>query len=194
MVNLREEIFARRPRNDKFYIFAIDGHDGSGKTSLAKYLAALMSEFVFINGDDYWEPIQSEQAWGEFNEGRFQEDVVSPLKNGKAKLNYRPFDWDAEPNISERVITIDKGIFIERVKSFGLDLDYDYKIWVDTPSETCFERGVPRDGDGLPRERVERTWREVWMPDRAEYIERIKPLETADIIIDGTKPFASQLI
>ncbi|HEY1645755.1 MAG TPA: hypothetical protein VGF75_05290 [Candidatus Saccharimonadales bacterium] len=190
-VNLKNQLLQKQPKNSKYYLVAIDGRGGSGKTVLTEYIAKLLPDFIFLNGDDYFEPTPNEIAWGKFNDERFIEDVINPLKQGKTTIAYRPYDWHTEPNITERTITINKGVCIERCFSFAFDLDWDLKIWVETPSNIALQRALERDK--MPQERAVKAWKEVWQPEEDTHIEKFKPLQSADLVINGTKSFAEQL-
>jgi uridine kinase len=189
-IDLKHTLLSRPPKNDKFYIVAIDGLDGSGKSTLIKYLPDILAGFEFINGDDYFEPTPDGETFGSFNEDRFNQDVISPLKLAETSFAYRPYDWHAEPHISERKVSIGRGICIERCRSFLFELDFDLKIWVETPKEVRFERVISRDA--MPRDEIEAALN-IWQQQGEEFIAKIKPLESADIIIDGTQPSEAQL-
>lgn len=178
------------PKNGKFYTVAIDGRAGSGKTTFAKELSKLLPEFKFLNGDDYFEPSKSKLVWGSFNDQRFIKDVIKPLQKGSS-FAYRPYDWHATPPITTEMITIKDGVCLERCYSFKFELEWDLKIWVEAPRDLCLKRGVARER--LPKETVIKTWTEVWQPLEDEYIEKYSPQKSADIIIDGTEAFATQL-
>jgi uridine kinase len=188
---LKGRITKNPPKNGKYYVIAIDGRGGSGKTTLLKYVATLLPDFIMIYGDDYFEPTTDTIAWGTFNNERFIADVITPVKNGSKTINYKPYDWHAEPHIRGKKLQITQGICIERSFSFAFDLNWDLKIWVETPSDTSSERGMARDR--MPREQAEKQWKEVWQPKEDAYYKEVSPLETADIIIDGTKPFEEQI-
>lgn len=177
--------------NGSYYLVAIDGRGGSGKTVLAEYLATLLPDFTFINGDDYFEPTPDAVAWGDFNNTRFKKDVIQPLSEGKNTILYKPYDWHFEPHISNRLITITKGICVERSFSFAFNLDWDLRIWVETPKAVALKRGQEREQ--MPVEQVTKVWKEVWQPREDEYIKKLKPQEMADIVVDGTKPFEEQI-
>jgi uridine kinase len=190
MINIRDILNKRPPRNGDFYTIAIDGRGGSGKSVLADHLAKLMPAFVVINGDDYFEPVQNEVVWGDFNEERFNHDVIQPLQVGN-RFAYRPYDWHAEPHVTERTVSVAGGFCLERCFSFALDLDWDFKLWVETPRALCLERGVARES--IPKERAMAAWRDVWQPREDEYINREQPTEVADVVVDGTEPFDQQI-
>ncbi len=182
---------SRKPKNGRFYTVAIDGRGGSGKTHLANYLKNLLPDFVFLNGDDYFEPMENDVAWGVFNDKRFIEDVIKPLKTGD-NFVHRPYNWHSFPHITEEPIEVKKGVCIERCFSFDFDLNWDLKIWVETPKEICLRRGIAREH--MAEEVVIKVWRDVWQPKEDEYIAQYEPQKQADFVIDGTKAFNLQLI
>ena len=188
--SLTKYLSTHKPNNGRFYTVAVDGRGGSGKTSFAEYLKILLPDFIFLNGDDYFEPIEDKNVWGAFNDERFINDVIKPLKIGSTFL-YKPYDWHTTPNITEKSISVAKGICIERCFSFAFELEWDLKIWVETPKDVCLERGLSRDK--IQKDKVIKAWKEVWQPREDEYIKKNNPLEKADIVIDGSKPFTSSL-
>lgn len=188
--SIRGLLFTNPPRNGKFYAVAIDGRGGSGKTVFAKYLRTLLPDFVFLDGDDYFEPVENEVVWGKFNDERFETEVIKPIKEGEKMINYRPYNWHADLHITDKTIKIQRGVCIERCFSFAFDLDWDLKIWVEAPKNVCFQRGLKREH--MPRDRVLGAW-EIWQATEDKYIVQTKPQEAADIVIDGMKQFENQL-
>lgn len=191
VVKLRDRVYKQPPKNGRFYIVAIDGRGGAGKSTLTDYAAKLLPGFSVLNGDEYFEHDDTTIAFGSFNDKRFYEDVVKPLQQDKTNFVYYPYDWHKKPHIQEKKLSITKGLIIERSFSFNFDLDYDLRIWVETPAKLALQRG--QDRDEMPLEQGYRSWKEVWQPQEDEHIKKVKPLETADIVIDGTKPFEEQL-
>ncbi len=189
-LHIHEVLFATRPRNGEYYSIAIDGRGGSGKSVLATHLSKLLPDLILINGDDYFEPLKSETVWGAFNEERFNHDVIQPLRRG-SRFVYRPYDWHAEPHITEREISVDGGLCLERCFSFSLNLEWDLKLWVETPRTLCLERGIAREH--MPKDRVLAAWHDVWQPREDRYIRDQRPREIADFILDGTRPFEEQI-
>lgn len=178
------------PRNSRFFTIAIDGRGASGKSAFAEYIKQLLPDFVILNGDDYFEPIDHPEVWGDFNNERFEQDVIEPLKHSNTFL-YRPYDWHAEPHISEQTVTVTKGFCLERCYSFTFDLDWDLKIWVETPKNICLERGLAREA--MPRDKVLKAW-QYWQAVENKYIQSFDPTNKASLVIDGTEPFEEQVI
>jgi len=177
------------PKNGKFFTIAIDGRGGSGKSSLVEYLKPVLPGFTMLNGDDYFEPVENQVVWGDFNDKRFAEDVIKPLKVSST-FTYKPYDWHTEPHITEKNITITKGFCLERCFSFRFDLDWDLKIWVETPKDVCLERGIARES--MPKNRALGAWK-IWQQQENDYIHDFRPQQKADVVIDGARPFEVQL-
>src|SRR5665213_963652 len=188
-IDLKKKLLSKPPRNGKYYLVALDGRGGSGKTRLAAYLPKLLKDFTFIEGDDYFEPNDDPRTWGDFNDERFIQDVIHPLKLGSV-FHYRPYDYENQVITEEQLINVRKGLCLERCYSFAFDLDWDLKIWVETPRDICLERGLARDHD---MDEALIAWCDVWQPKEDIYIQKIKPLKAADILIDGTEPFEEQI-
>jgi uridine kinase len=188
-LKLNSKLKAQPPKNGKFYTIAVDGRGGSGKSTLTKYIAELLPEFIVLNGDDYFEPTDGQVSWGIFNDERFINDVIKPISKSN-KFVYKPYDWHSYPHISERTIEVSEGLCLERCYSFLFELDWDLKIWVDTPKEECLSRGLKRES--MPRERVLIAWKE-WQTNEDDYISDYNPSTKADIILSGLLPFEKQL-
>lgn len=189
---LGKKIYTKLPRNGKFYIVAIDGRGGAGKTTLTEYIEKFLPSFSVLNGDEYFEPDDNTIAFGSFNEKRFEKEVLSQLRDGKSEFTYRPYRWGDEEPLSNKKLKITEGIIVERSGSFAFDLEYDFKIWVETPAKLALQRGQERDE--MPLEQGYRSWKEVWQPQEDAHFKKVKPLETADIVLDGTKSFEEQII
>lgn len=71
------------------------------------------------------------------------------------------------------------------------DLNWDLKIWVETPKDICLKRGLEKDKD--LGERAAKAWQEVWQPQEDTYIRQTNPQDQADIAVDGTRSFEGQI-
>src|SRR5665213_1137426 len=182
-ISLKAKLTSKPPKNGKYYIIAIDGRGGAGKSSLSKYIQSILPDYSFVCGDSYFEPIAHPIAWGGYNEERFFNDVIQPLSETKITVDFKPYDWDNEPHIKHETINISIGVFIDRCYSFSFDLDYDLKIWVETPREVALERGIHRST--MPKELAAKVWSDIWKPMEDKYIEVTNPVDNSDIVIDG---------
>jgi uridine kinase len=166
---IHERLTTHLPENGRFYTVAIDGRGGSGKTQLASLLSVRLPSFLIINGDDYFEPLQ----------------------RGSNHVVYQPYDFEHGALRARQEEVIKLGVCIERCFSLGFPIDWDLKIWVETPKEVCLSRGIAR---GLmPRDCVIAVWEQVWQPREDRYIETIQPRELAYLVIDGTRTFGDQI-
>ena len=66
-------------------------------------------------------------------------------------------------------------------------------IFIEVTRQASVARGVARDlATGRPKEELERLWKE-WADGEDAYFARDDPRAVADIVLDGTRPFADQL-
>ena len=180
-----------KPKIGNVKLIAVDGHGGSGKSSLAGYLAQKLHAEI-IRTDDFaswdnpfnWWPLVVER-------------VFRPIGDGATKLSYPRSKWWAnhnpEPVVDQPVTSI---MILEGVSSLRKEFrNYmSFGIFVDTPEEICLKRGIQRDvSTGKPREEVVKLWQQ-WLREENLYLKRDQPKRYADLVIDGTQPFEKQLI
>jgi uridine kinase len=192
MIDMTRLLHADTAKNGIYPTICIDGRGGSGKTSFADFLACHLTGFTVIHGDDYFEPNDDQIAWGDFNEPRFEADVLSKIRAGQRRIPLRPFDYPNGCVGDEVAITVERGLIVERWFGFTLNIPRDISIWVETPQDICLARGLARDGSIALGDRAQRTWEEVWQPRENRYIEAYAPADSADIVVDGTVPFEEQ--
>ena len=165
---------------------AIDGHGGSGKSCLADELAASLNATV-IHVDDFTGE-GSPDDWYK----NVIEAVIEPAGRGDMQLNYPRAKWwpehDPEPVINQPVAPI---MILEGVGSLRKELrDYmTVKVFVDTPRDTCIQRGLSRDRGmgGKNDEEILAMWRQ-WIQWDDEYFAKDNPEASADVTINGTLP------
>jgi uridine kinase len=190
MFRIQEFLDSHPPHRTEFTTIAIDGRGASGKSTLAEYLRDLLPDYVFLSGDDYFEPVSNKTEWGDFNNERFVKDVLEPLRT-ETTFTYRPYDWHTEPHLSAHTVAVTTGFCVERCSSFSVPFAWDLKIWVETPKDVCLERGVARET--VPPDRALSAWRDVWQPREDRYIAETRPHQVSDIVVDGTQPFSDQI-
>lgn len=178
------------PRLGNVCLIGIDGHGGSGKSSLANLLSQKLDAQI-IRTDDFaswdnplnWWPLVIER-------------VFEPIKAGSQTLSYPRSKWwenhNPEPVVDQPVTNM---MILEGVSALRKEFRpyISLGIFVDTPEAICLERGLARDsGTGKSREELTKIW-QGWLKDENTYMERDKPRQHADIVLDGTKPFVEQL-
>ena len=175
----RDELLARlrelKPLGRTTVLVAVDGQGGSGKTTLARWLADRLNGTV-VSSDDFARPGLPGWEWR-----RFDEQVLTPLLADET-ARYQRYDWDDDRlaewhNVEPGRFVIAEGVSITRTE---LGDPWDLKVWVECPYELRLTRGVARDGEGMRD-----TWVEVWMPEEARYVEEQHPDERADYVVLG---------
>jgi uridine kinase len=152
-------------------LVGIDGAGGAGKSTLA----ATLSEKIVVTDDFVTGPWQ----WYDFD--RLRRDVIDPLLRGEP-AHYQRMDWTDGQLKDWHVVEPGGVVVIEGVGALEQRLRdaYDHCIWVETPREICFERGLARDGEAaLP------LW-EAWSEKEQRYWAEQRPRDAADEIVDGS--------
>ncbi len=181
---------ARRPRNGSYLTIAVDGRGGSGKTSFAELLTE-REGFTVIHGDDYFAAHDDPVTWGDWDEERLEADVLSKARVGERRLHVRRFDFVADGWTRPSSINVDRVLVVERCFAMALDAPWDLTVWVETRPDVCLARGLAR-AHGLG-ERAQLAWETVWQPAEQRHIDDHAPAQTADLVLDGTRPFPEQL-
>jgi uridine kinase len=175
-----------RPCPQRARLVAVDGTAGSGKSTFAALLAPYLSNAPIIPMDDFI-------AWDDLTDyvPRFEEQVLAPLLEGR-NLHYQKRDWIDDMmgrGVSEfRDVPFPEIVIFEGIGSAqrALAQHLGYTIWIATPEELRLTRGLERDGhiDGM---------RAVWesfMAREKGFFELERTAERADLVVDGTLPFA----
>ena len=159
-------------------IIAIDGAGGTGKSTLAEQLAAVLANTQIIHTDDF-------ATWGNPLNWwpRMIEQVLEPLSRNEPG-HYQRYDWDSKERAEWHEVPVAHFILLEGVSASREAFRHflAYTIWVETPRAERLRRGLHRDGEAARDQ-----W-EVWMSREDEYIARELPAEHADAIIDGARP------
>ena len=164
-------------------IVAIDGKCTSGKTTLASKLAEIYDCNVFHMDDFFLRPEQRTperfaEVGGNVDYERFQEEVLLPLKSGKA-FSYRPFDCSTFTLSAPVIVAPKKLNIIEGTYShhpyFGTP--YDLKIMLTVDDETQRQRVLERPAF------LHKRFFEEWIPMENRYFEVFKISDQSEIIL-----------
>lgn len=170
---------------------AIDGHGGSGKSTIANYLSEKLNIEVIHNDDfaswdnpkDWWKVIIKK--------------IFRPIKNGDNLLNYTRSKWwenhNPKPVINQPVTPV---MILEGVGSLRREFEpyISYGIFVDTPAELFLSRGFERDRglDGKSDLEI-KSMRDGWNKDEQDFFSKYNPRRRADLIVRGDTELDSQL-
>ena len=166
-----------------FVMVAIDGKCTSGKTTLASKLAEIYDCNVFHMDDFFLRPEQrtSErfaEIGGNVDYERFQEEVLFPLRSGKA-FSYRPFDCStftlaAPVTVAQKKLNIIEGTYSHH-PHFGNP--YDLKILLTVDEETQHKRILERPVF------LHRRFFDEWIPMENRYFEVFRISDQANLIL-----------
>ena len=166
-----------------FVIVAIDGKCTSGKTTLSSKLAESYDCNVFHMDDFFLRPEQRTperfaEVGGNVDYERFQEEVLLPLKSGKA-FSYRPFDCStftlaAPVTVAPKKLNVIEGTYSHH-PYFGTP--YDLKIMLTVDDETQRQRVLERPAF------LHKRFFEEWIPMENRYFEVFKISDQSEIIL-----------
>lgn len=192
-------------KNDKTILVAFDGVDNAGKTVLAdKLFETMKSQNIFspvrISIDKFHNPKEIRLHQGElspegffndsFNYKNIIENVIMPVKSNNDYLISGVFDYKTESTINEIKIPISKdtvvlfdGIFMNRDELYKY---WDISIFLDVTFETVLKRALARDVKlfGFEKEVIKK-YNHQYIPGEKIYLNKCKPKERADIVIDN---------
>jgi uridine kinase len=181
---------------------AVDGVDGSGKTTFAALLAGAYSEqrrpVEVVHLDDFLNPRAVRYRLGRTSpEGYFSDTydlaafsakVLDPLRpGGNRTIVRRAFDYtsdspveDSPVVVPEDAVVIVEGMFLHRDE---LCERWDVSVFLDVPFAVSVSRMAARDGSHPDPEHPS-LYR--YVQGQRIYLSRCKPKERATIVIDNS--------
>ena len=185
---------------------AIDGVDGSGKTTLADELVEPVRRagraVIRASVDGFHNPRAVRYTRGpdspegyfldSFDYAALKRELLDPLgPDGNANVRTAAFDYRVDRPVEsprqvaprDAVLLFD-GVFLSRPE---LQTSWDLTIWLDVPFEVTIERAVARDSRGGGDAAVTRGKYDArYVPGQRLYLERCRPRDCADIVIDNS--------
>ena len=187
----------------KLFLVAIDGHGGSGKTTLVNDLIKLleplsllvqvvpMDAFIAVEPRSEWKTLKNYPKAStpyKIDTERLKREVLEPLKSGHVATYTFHKDW-WNTLASEKMTIAPEGIvIIEGCYSLTRSLRdyYDYKIFVDCSLAICMDRVSRRDVSlGGNPVTAPLFWKEIYFPAETAYMENEEPKLVADIVLEG---------
>lgn len=156
-------------------LVCIDGPAGSGKTTLAAKLGAVLPSQV-IHMDDLYEGWTGMEAGIE----RLHEWILVPLSQGRPG-RFQRYDWALGAYAERHSVPSADFLVVEGCGSAALGVEKfaPFKIWVEAPDDARLARGLARDGADM-----EEHWKRFMASERVHF-ERNRTRERAQVRIDG---------
>lgn len=170
-------------------VVALDGRSGTGKSTLAEWMAGQLGgirvdqDDFYAGGDiDEWRRLTSrEKADRVIDWRRVRDEVLLPLREGQG-ASWRPFDWDTMIGLAPETITVPPSglVILDGAYSARPELDdlIDLSILVTLDDAVRRERLRLREGEDLVS-----CWHTVWDEAEDYYFGTIRPPEAFDLVI-----------
>jgi len=185
---------------------AIDGVDGSGKTTLADELVEPIRragrEVIRASVDGFHHPRAVRYTRGpdspegyfidSFDYATLKRELLDPLgSEGDASFRTAAFDYRVDRAVesprrvaARNAVLLFDGVFLLRPE---LQASWDLTVWLDVPFEITVERAVARDSRGGGDAAVTRgKYEQRYVPGQRLYLTQCRPQERADIVVDNS--------
>jgi energy-coupling factor transporter ATP-binding protein EcfA2 len=179
---LADRVLAAAPRLGGTRLVCVDGPAGSGKTTLAGRLAAVLGDdTAVVHMDDLYAGWTLTGAVARLCAG-----VLRPLAVGRDGAYHR-YDWTAR-RFSPALVTVPApGVLVVEGCGSGsraVDPWAGLRVWVEADPALRLARGLARDGDHLAPE-----WHR-WQETEAAHFAADGTRDRADVVVDGGRDSA----
>ena len=173
-------------------LVAIDGVDGSGKTTFAKSITAQLNArtAIVIHVDDFLNPPEIRHRRGRqspegfwldsYDYDALERHVLDPLGPGGSRRYRQRRDSDAYLHAADGAIVLVEGLFLHRDE---LAERWDYSIFLDAPFEETARRMNLRDGTNADPDHPSMN---RYVGGQRLYFAAAKPWTRADCVIDNS--------
>ena len=185
-------------------IVAVDGYAGSGKTTVADFIAKQNKDVLMIHLDDFIyhrkdrkrmiEKTKDKSQVFEYNWYRYDdlEKLVREFKTkSKGSIKFKTYDYDKNDfgprklfDLSKKILVID-GIFLFHPKH-KISREWDKTIYLDADFARADKKRIAREkkkwGKNYVPESHPDNWTRYFKKAYRRYIKKYKPQKTADIV------------
>jgi hypothetical protein len=175
----RQLLGAAGPHIGRPAVVAVDGHSGSGKTTVSQRICAAVPASAVVRTDDVaWN--HSILGWTDL----LVDGVLKPVHRGE-RVSFRPPAWRERSR--EGAIEVPAGrelVIVEGVGAARRELMalLDVVVWVQSDMVEAERRGIERDGGD---EAAVSFWH-LWMAEELPFMVQQRPWERAAFIVAGT--------
>src|SRR5580658_535547 len=169
-------------------VVAIDGAGGAGKSTLAAGIRDALVDVSIVRADDFYRPLHDDrQALADAEYGyrnyfdweRIRAEALVPLRAGR-DASFQPYDWSSGElrgtiEVKRNPIIVLEGVYAMRPELRDL---IDVAVFVETPRAARLARMQARAQN-------ETNWIGRWMAAEDWYLEHIRPMEKADLVVEG---------
>ena len=154
-------------------LICVDGPAGSGKTTVAAALSAVVDDSVVIHCDELL------QGWGGLpGLAATVEALLAPLAEGRAG-EWTRWDWLADGWAETHRVEPGGLLVLEGVGSWSPAIAHlvGVLVWVEAEEGVRLDRGIARDGEGMREHWVR------WQVDERVMHARLRTREHADLVV-----------
>ena len=185
---LCEEILKIEKPDNRQFVIGISGFGGSGKSTLAEKLKNVLNDTQVVSMDAFGIDRLSMRSedWSSFDRNRVVAQVLQPAQDGESII-YDEYDWDQNKITGKLSVQPSRYLIVEGCSCLHPDLlpYYDFTVWIDCPLEVATERGMERDKKWGYNS--EKEWRNIWMPNERDFLEKYHPDKISDYTYIYTK-------
>ncbi len=177
-IEIARELTARPPTLGSGRLVCVDGPAGSGKTTLAGALGAVLPGAEVVHCDELL------QGWGGLpGLAATVQRLLEPLADDEPG-SWRRWDWLADDWAETHVVRPGGVLVLEGVGSWSPAIAplVGRLVWVETDPAVRLRRGLARDG-----EQMRPQW-EQWRLDEDALFARLGTRARADVLVDTAAP------